>query len=177
MIEIILGGMVILGIILLFVVIIHNKFQLAIIKIEEAENNIDMLLHKKLDLLGRTSPIIKKELKLDNFLDDLVEKSSDNVNLFELNSLLQDSYNTFLRTLDDNEKLFKSDALATIIDDIGENEIDLVAAIKYYNDGVVGFNKLVSSFPSCCFAFLRGYKKKDFYKDEEKEISDILCDD
>ena len=42
--EIIIGCVVVLGIILLAVVLINNKFQFAIIKIEEAENSIDTLL-------------------------------------------------------------------------------------------------------------------------------------
>ena len=45
----IIGGIVVLSIILMIITIYNNKFKLAIIKIDEAENNIDVLLHKKLD--------------------------------------------------------------------------------------------------------------------------------
>ena len=56
--EIIIGCVVVLGIILLAVVLINNKFQFAIIKIEEAENSIDTLLKKKAELLERAAPAI-----------------------------------------------------------------------------------------------------------------------
>ena len=54
------------------------------------------------------------------------------------------------------------------------NEIELTAAIKFYNDGVVVFNKLISSFPSNILAFFKRYKKKEFYNNEKREIFDIL---
>ena len=44
MIEIILGCIVFIALLAIIVVIYHNKFQLAIIKIDEAENNIDILI-------------------------------------------------------------------------------------------------------------------------------------
>ena len=104
-----------------------------------------------------------------------VENNKDNsISLFELNDLLKRSSDDFFKVLDDNEKLFKSETLATIINDISTNEIELTAAIKFYNDAVIIFNKLVSSFPSNILAFLKRYKKKDFYSNEKKEMFEIL---
>lgn len=176
MLEIILGVMVGVSLLLIFIVIMHNKFQFAIIEMEEAENNIDVLLHRKLDLLNRTIPIVKKELKKEAFLEEIEDRKDADTSLFELNTILKRNHDDLIRVLDENEKLSKSDSLTTIINDINSNEIDLVAAIKFYNDGVVGFNKLVSSFPSNILAFLKRYKKKDFYSNEKKEIFDILND-
>lgn len=176
MVEIIIGVVVIIALILLFIVIVHNKFQFAIIEMEEAENNIDVLLHKKADLLNRSIPVVKKEIKIEEFLEDLIEKKETDMSLFELNALLKRSNDDFFKVLDENEKLFKSETLSVIIDDINSNEIDLVAAVKFYNNSVVAFNKLVSSFPSNILAFFKRYRKKDFYNNEKKEIYDILND-
>lgn len=174
MFEIITGIVVIIAFILFFIVIGHNKFQFAIIKMEEAENNIDVLLHKKLDLLDRAIPVVKKELKMEEFLEEIENSKDSNINLFELNNLLKNNSDSFFKVLDDNEKLFKSETLASIIDDMSTNEIELTAAIKFYNDGVVVFNKLISSFPSNILAFFKRYKKKEFYNNEKREIFDIL---
>lgn len=176
MLEIILGVIVVISLLLIFIIIMHNKFQFAIIEMEEAENNIDGLLHKKLDLLVRSIPIVKKELKIEEFLEDLEEKKDMDVSLFELNSTLKKNHDDFIKILDENEKLFKSESLSAIIDEVNSNEVDLVAAIKFYNDGVVVFNKLVSSFPSNILALFKRYRKKDFYSNEKKEIFDILND-
>src|SRR5699024_8011430 len=136
MLELVLGCIVIVALIILIFVIYHNKFQISIIKIEEAENNIDLFLLKKLDLLKRTIPIVKKELKLDSFLDQLEGSYLDDLNHFELNDTLKLAFNELFKTLDDNEKLFKSESLVRIVEELNANEINLVAAVKFYNDTV-----------------------------------------
>lgn len=176
MFEFITGAVVIIAFILFFIVMGHNKFQFAIIRMEEAENNIDVLLHKKLDLLDRAIPVVKKELKMEKFLEEIENSKDSNINLFELNNLLKNNSDTFYKILDENEKLFKSETLSSIINDMSNNEIELTAAIKFYNDAVVMFNKLISSFPSSIFAFFKRYKKKEFYNNEKREIFDILND-
>ena len=86
MLEIILGAIVAVAIICLIIVVFHNKFQISIIKMEEAENNIDLLLQKKWDLLKRTKPIIEKELRLDSFLEQITDTDIPDLSHFELNS-------------------------------------------------------------------------------------------
>lgn len=177
MIEIIIAIAVLLIVISLIIVIYNNKFHFAIIKIDEAESNLDILLLRKLDLLERTVPIIKKELKLEEFLSDIATIEEANLNHFQLNDLLKSEYNTLFKTLDDNEKLFKSEALNRILRDLNDNEEAIIGSIKFYNDNVVIFNQLVSSFPAKIVALLHHYKKKEFYSDEDKEMYEILSEE
>lgn len=176
MLEIILGSVVAVTLIILIFVVYHNKFQISVIKMEEAENNIELFLQKKLDLLKRAQPIIKKELKMDEFLEQLEDTSIQALNYSELNDTLKLAFNDLFKVLDDNEKLFKSESLVRIVDDINTNEIDLVAAVKFYNDTVVTFNQLIVSFPSNIIRLFFGYKRKDFYNHEKREIYEILKD-
>lgn len=175
MLEIILGIIVFISLILLIMTIFSNKFKLAVIKIQKAEEDIDIYLQKKKELLDRTRPIVMKELKLDEFITDL-NIPLDNINNFESNNILKNCYNTLLKTIDDNDKLLKSEALNTILDDLGENEENIIGAIKFYNDTVVDFNRLIVSFPSNIIALFKKYKKKVFYNDEKKEMFEILND-
>ncbi len=176
MLEIIIAIAFIVILLALIIIFYSNKFQFAIIKIDEAENNLDVLLSKKLDLLERTVPIIKKELKLDEFLPELSGISEANLNHFQLNEILNKEYNILFKTLDENEKLFKSEALNRILRELNDNEEAKVGSVKYYNDNVVIFNQLVSSFPAKIVALLRHYKRKEFYNNEDKEIYEILAD-
>ncbi len=172
---IIIGGVA--GLIFLLVTIIsvyHNKFQFSIIKIDEAENNIGVLLEKKHDLLDRCRPIIKKELKMEEFLEELNDWDEKRLNHFEINSLLKDSAYDLFKLLDENEKLYKSEALVKIIEDLNDNEDMIVGSINYYNDNVVEFNKLVKGFPAKIVAFLFRYKKKEFHNNEKREMYEIL---
>ena len=58
-----------------------------------------------------------------------------------------------------------------------DNEEDLVASIKFYNDTVVDFNKLIVSFPSNIIRLIFRYKRKEFYNHEKREIYEILKDE
>lgn len=170
----ILGIIVAISVLLTIITIFYNKFRYTIIKIDEAENNIGVLLTKKAELLNRTRPIIKKELKLDEFLDDLEFIENSNINHFDLNSSLKDCHFQLTKTIDEHDKLLKSDVLVSIIEEINSNEEAIQGSIKYYNDSVVSFNKLVCSFPSNIVAFLWRYKRKEFYNNEQKEMYEIL---
>ncbi|MBR6137243.1 MAG: LemA family protein [Bacilli bacterium] len=173
MLEIIIGIIVGISLILLIGTIINNNYQLAIIKIEKAEEDIDMYLEKKRDLLERTKPIIEKELKTENFLPEISQNFTLIPNIDE-NDILKRCYNTLFKTIDDNDKLLKSEALGNIINNLNDNEEDIVGAIRFYNDTVVDYNKLIVSFPSNIVGFFKRYKKKAFYNNEKREMFEIL---
>ena len=173
MLEIILGIVVGISIILLICTSYNNRFQLAIIKIDKAEEDIDLCLDKKKELFDRTRPIIQKELKIEEFITEL-DNDFTNMNNFEKHNTLKMAYNELFKTVDENEKLMKSDSLLSVLNSLNENEEDVIGAIKFYNDTVVEFNKLVVSFPSCVIAFFKRYKKKEFYNNEKREMFEIL---
>ena len=132
-----------------------------------------MCLDKKKELLDRTRPIIQKELKIEEFITEL-DNDFTNMNNFEKHNTLKMAYNELFKTVDENEKLMKSDSLLSVLNSLNENEEDVIGAIKFYNDTVVEFNKLVVSFPSCVIAFFKRYKKKEFYNNEKREMFEIL---
>lgn len=175
MLNTILIVIVIISFLSFIFIIINNKFQLTIIKIDKAEEDIDLYLQKKSELLGRTKPIIKKELKLKEFMEDLNE-SIDDMNNFDRHNTLKIIYNELFKTLDENEKLLKSDSLVSILEELNNNEENIVGAIKFYNDTVVEFNQLIVAFPSKIIAFFKRYHKKEFYNNEKREIFQILND-
>lgn len=174
MIEIIGAVMAVTAVLLMIIIIYRNKFQLTIIKINEAENNIDVLFERKLELLDRTIPIIKKEIKDEDFFAELETIDIASMNHFEVNDLLKKKYNELFKVIDDNEKLLKSKALVSVIDSLNANEEEIVGLIKFYNDSVVSFNQLITIFPSNILAFVFRYKKKEFYNNEKREIYEIL---
>jgi LemA protein len=173
MLEIIIAVVVVISFILLICTIISNRFKLAVIKIEKAEEDIDIYLDKKKDLLDHTKPIVEKEIKTDDFLPELGQEFTEMSN-FDKNDLLKKCYNDLLKTIDDNDKLLKSDTLGSILSDLNENEENIVGAIKFYNDTVVSYNNLIVSFPSNIIGFFKHYKKKDFDNNEKISTFDIL---
>ena len=172
--QIILIIITVISFLLLVFVIFKNKFNFAVVKIEEAEDNLLIYLDKEKDLIERAIPVIKKELKYDEYLSELDDYNRDTMNLFQLNKILSHSYNELMTTIDDNDKLLKSDTINKILLDLNSNEENRIGTIKFYNDSVVYFNKLITSFPSNIVGLICRYKKKDFYTDEDKEINEII---
>lgn len=173
MLEIILAVIVGVSFLLLIATIISNQFQLATIKIQKAEEDIDIYLEKKRDLLERTRPIITKELKLDNFLTEL-DQDFSRISNFDENDILKRGYNDLFKTIDENDKLLKSETLTTILESLNDNEEEIIGAIKFYNDTVVEYNRLVVSFPSNIVGFFKRHKKKEFYNNEKREMYEIM---
>ena len=174
MLGIIIGVVVVIIVIVVTMIICRNKFQFTIIKMDEAENNIDILLQKKLDLLKKCQPIIKKNINDIEFMDDIEDSFTNKMSHFQLHNYLKKNYNDLFKILDDNDKLYKKKNLVSILNSINENELELVAAIKFYNDNVVIFNQLIMTFPSNILKVFLGYKKKEFYNNEKREIFEIL---
>jgi len=175
--EIIIGIIVVISFISLLVVIGRNKIIFSKIKIDEAESNIDVYLNKKKDLLDRARPILKKELKIDDVLINIDEIEKNNFNHFKTNLLLHNTYLELLSIVDENEKLLKSKTIVNILEDLENNEEDRVGCIKFYNDSVSTYNKLVSGFPTNIIALFSKHKKMDYYSDDEKEMYQILEDE
>ena len=100
-----------------------------------------------MELLQRTRPIVKKALRTKEFMEDL-DNVSIELNNLEMHITLKKIYNELFKAMDEHEKLYKSEALLKILDELNDNEEDIIGAIKFYNDTVVDFNKLVVSFPS-----------------------------
>ena len=173
MIFIIIGVILVITIFVVMFIVSDNKFKLANIKIDKANEDIDLYLQKKSELLERSRPIVKKELKLKSFMDELEEKNEEMDN-FQTHLLLKKCYNELFKVLDENEKLLKSKTLVKILEDLNDNEENIVGAIKFYNDTVVEVNRLVVSFPSKIVATFKKYKKLDFYNNEKREIFEIL---
>ena len=174
--EILFGIIGFVSLLLIIIVILRNKFVFNIIKLDKAEEDIDIYLDKKLELLKRTIPIIKKELKIDEFLEELNNFNQKEVSNFKAHNVLKGCYNELFKVLDDNEKLMKSEILLSILEELNDTEEEIIGAVKFYNDTVVSYNQLVVSFPANILAFIFRYKKKEFYNNEKREMFEILND-
>ena len=166
---------IVLALLGIFVIHIYNKYQFAIIKIDEAENNISLLLEKKLDFLSRLVPLLKENTKDEtNDFEKVLLLKSKKMNDFELNYQLKKQMRELHRILDNHPDLEQIEAIVKIEEELYENEDDLDAVQKYYNDNVVIYNKLGKCFPSNIISLFCHYKNKKFYSEEKEEMFEIL---
>lgn len=164
---------VIFSFLLLIIIIFNNKFNFSIIKIKESEDNINLYLNKKKDLLIKLIDIVKKELKKEDFFKDFYELDN-NIDLFKLNNGLNVNYNKVFKLVNENNSLVKNNNIIDLIAKIDDNDDNLLGTILFYNDSVVLYNSLLKSFPTNFIGFFKGFKTKDFYNSEIKKIDNLL---
>ena len=171
---------VVLSIIILFVAIIFtvmivtkNKFQVLVIKINEAEENIELLLKEKYSLLVNVCNVMKNKNN-DNSFEGIESLNIDELDHFELNENLSKYDNSVIELSEFNKDIEFSDEEKLLFDKLADNNVNCLATMKYYNDNVTKFNSLIESFPSSIVAKFKKFKSKNLYKNEKEEIFEIL---
>lgn len=169
----ILSVIIVVCLILILLVATYNHFQDYIIRINEADVNIDAVLRKRFDLLNKSIGIIKANIDSeDNILEDIVKLRSKKLSNFELDRNLYDAINEFHTIKEKYPSLQTNEEFVRIEINLMESESEIVGLRKYYNDIITDYNKLVKSCPSNFIAILKNYKPKDYFDgnnlDQEK---------
>ena len=174
---IIVIAVIAISLLLMIFTIYYNKYQFAMIRIQEAENKINKSLKEKMSLFERLIPIIKEKFKDENRLLDIIIKIKDNhLNNFEINKELQKGSRIINEIMDNNVHLYEEENIKKNMDELFMNKQEIEAGESFYNDNVTIFNKLICSFPANLVGAILHLKKKEFYEKETEEIYEILKD-
>lgn len=159
-----LSIVIVVCLILILLVATYNHFQDYIIRINEADVNIDAVLRKRFDLLNKSIGIIKANINSEeNILEDVVKLRSKKLTNFELDRNLYDAINEFHALKEKYPELQTNEEFMKIDINLMESESEIVGLRKYYNDIITDYNKLVKSVPSNIIAIVKGYKTKDYF--------------
>lgn len=166
-----------LVIIIMHQISFHNKFEQNKTKIKESFNNIDILFEKKCNLLERAINIIKEnnnKYKENMIIDNITKIKNNKLDRFQINHELTLAERDYKAILDLDKKISNIQAIKDINEELINIDNDLNGSIKYYNFNISVYNNLVKCFPSCVIAKIKGYKVKEFFKEEKLETLDIL---
>ena len=154
----------------------YNQFQVLIIRINEAEANIDAVLRKRFDLLNKSIDVIKENTKTEeDVLEQIVKLRSRKLSNFELDRKLYDALKEFEKFKEKYSKLKTAESFMKIDIALNESEAEIVAFRKYYNDIITDYNKLVKSFPTNIIALFFKFKSKLYF--DGKDMNDEIVDD
>lgn len=155
-------------------IIVYNRYQSFIIRINEAESHIDSVLRKRFDLLNKSIGIIKtnKDVK-GNVLSIIEDLRSRKLSNFELDRSLYDAINEFHTYKEKHESLRQSEEFTKIDLGIQESEAEIIALRKYYNDIITEYNKLIRVFPSNIVGKICRYKLKTYFDGKDMTDEDI----
>lgn len=150
---------------------LFNKFQTFIIRMNEAEANIDSTLRKRFDLLNKSIAIIKTTTKIeDNIMENIENLRSQKISNFDFDRKLYDLINEFNKYKELYPDLKQNDSFVKIDIELSESEAEIVAFRKYYNDIVTDYNKLIHKFPSNLVALICHYGHKNYF--DGKDMTD-----
>lgn len=176
---IIIVSIIIISVLMIGYASIYNRFQAYIIRINEAEANIDSTLRKRFDLLKKSIGVIDANTKkisddekaaLES-LDALREKKISN---FDLDRELYNVINEFNKIKETYPKLRDNESFVKIELGLNESESELIAFRKYYNDIITDYNKLVRKFPSNIVSKMSKYKVRPYFDGKNMEDDDVL---
>ncbi len=168
--------LIIICLILIWYVNTYNKYQSLIIKINEAEANIDTTLRKRFDLLNKSINIIKGNTKIEGEVLELIVKlRSRKLSNFDLDRQLYEAINEFNYYKENYPELEKVDSLVKIESALDDSEHEINALRKYYNDTITEYNKLTKKFPSNIVAIMLKYKEKTYF--DGKNMNDDIIND
>ena len=154
----------------------YNQFQVLIIRINEAEANIDAVLRKRFDLLNKSIDVIKANTKTEeDVLGQIVKLRSRKLSNFDLDRKLYDGIKEFEKYKEEYPKLKSTEAFMKIDIALNESEAEIVAFRKYYNDIITDYNKLVKAFPTNIIALIFKFKSKLYF--DGKDMNDEIVDD
>jgi LemA protein len=163
-------------IIILLIAGTFNRFQAYVIRINEAEANIDSILRKRFDLLNKSIDIIKANIKTDEeILNIIVKLRSRKLTNFDLDRQLYEGIKEFNKYKEEYPELKNSEIFTRIDIALNESEAEIVAFRKYYNDIITDYNKLVKSFPSNLVALIINFKTRFYF--DGKDMTDDIIDD
>lgn len=167
---------IIICMLLIWYVNVYNKYQSYIIRINEAEANIDSTLRKRFDLLNKSIGIIKANIETDQeVLEVIVKLRSRKLSNFELDRTLYEAINEFHNYQEQHPELMESETFVKIELGLAESESEIIALRKYYNDIITDYNKLLRTFPSNVVAFFCKYKLKTYF--DGKDMYDEVIND
>ena len=160
------------GVLGIISVIIYNKLQKYVIRIKEAESEIDEALRKRYDLLLSMESIINSntDLKQDNFKDF----ESDKMSTFDVDRKLSKIKETFRMIGSDYPDKLDNENFRNVLTEIKIIEEKSDAAKAYYNKYTTSLNMLIKKFPSNLIARICHIEERNYFDNKNMNDKDIL---
>ncbi len=151
----------------LFIVTLDNLREY-VIRVNEAETNIESVLSKRYDLLNKAIDVIRNVTKKDDdILDTIVKIRSQKLDNIALDKELYTAIEEFHNYALENEVLKSNDEYANIEIGLIASESEIIALRKYYNDVVTKYNHLIGKFPTIIVAKIKHCEKKELFQDDD----------
>lgn len=169
--------LVLLGTVGIIAAFYYNQFQMANIRVREAENSIELLLQKKIEVLSRVGTTVKdieQDLENEEVFVTFIKIKNKKLSYFELDQELRKAKKDLQEFFVNHKDLQEKEEILKIYEEFIDTENDLNAAKKYYNFHTTRANHLLKKFPSNIIGKFIKQKSKELYSEEVEEMFEIL---
>lgn len=162
------------AVIAILYILIYNRLQKNLIRIKEAESQIDEILRKRYDILLSMENVINETLNLkqNNFSD--IKSSELKISNFEFDRKLTKITDLFDKIQSDYQEELDTDLYRNLFVELKINEEKNEAAKKFYNKYTTSLNMLIKSFPSNIIARIHSIKERLYFDNKDMADDDIL---
>lgn len=172
----IIAIVVVVLVLLIWFIAVSNKLNKAIVKIEEADSDIDVALTKRYDVLTKMLDTVKGYAKHEKEVIIETIKLRKGMSISEkneANNKMDEAFGKLNVVAENYPDLKASENFKTLQLSISDVEEHLQASRRLYNANVSRFNQMIVTFPTTIVAGMKGLKKKDFFEAEEIKKQDV----
>lgn len=173
----ILGIIVVIGgLIGIFYIILYNRLQRNIIRINESESVIDDTLRERYDLVISAEKIIVSETEINDVVfEEIRDLKNKKITNFEFDRKTTECISVIRQIKKDYSSLQNNQNFKEIIQKIKNSDEKIESAKAFYNKYTSKLNILVRKFPSNIVAKIHGIKEKTYF--DNKDMSDDIIND
>jgi len=172
-------GWIILGLAILIVIVLiyyFNRFALLENKIENSSSQIDVQLKKRADLVPNLIESVKGYMKHEKGIMDSVTEARKALvgaqgldKKLKADKSLESALGKLFAIAENYPNLKANENFKQLQEELTAIEDKVAYARQYYNDSILEYDNLFTTFPGNMFAKLYGKKQKEYFQISEAE--------
>lgn len=166
----------VIALIAMILIYYFNRFAVLENRIENSFSQIDVQLKKRADLVPNLLESVKGYMKHEKGIMDSVTEArkalvgaKDVNNKLKADKALESALGRLFAIAENYPQLKASETFVQLQEELSAIEDKVAYARQYYNDGVLDYDNLFSTFPGNMFAKIFSKKQKEYLKIAEAE--------
>jgi len=172
--------LIVVGLVLFYVVSIYNQLVRLRENVDQAEQNIDVLLKQRQDELTKLIDAAKEMMDYEErVLTELVEareqaeRASTPKEEAAADQQVRQAMSTFRARVEEYPEISAQENMQQFQDRISDIESQISDRREFYNESVTRYNTRIGQFPYLVFARQFGFSERELFEATEEEKEDV----
>lgn len=178
---IVIGAIVV--IVALFLWVTYNALVKLNVRVEEAWSDITVQLKRRLDLIPNLVSAVKGYAKHEKeVLENVTRTRAEAMNAqgvketAKAENQLEEALKSLFAVSENYPQLRATENFQKLQDELVDTEDKIQASRRFYNGGVRDLNTKIQMFPTNIFANMLGFKEREFFETEDREMAEKPVD-